>query len=189
MEHGEESLAEAVVEDIADDAELTVGIAESVAMGKVEHLIIYLQRGGLMVEDYSALFLKIAVHPDVVVAAEVVDFDAQIGEFADLTEEACVALWHGIAPLVPEIEHIAEEVDCLGVMLDGVEEAHKAAFLHTGMIDSPRPEVGVGEEIDFFHLIKTEFYAGLFGHHGLIPLWLEDHIDSCGGDADNGFYL
>ena len=143
MKRAEQHLAEAVVEHTLYELELAVGVAQSVAVRQIEHLVVYLHRLRTCMYCHSALVAQITVRPNVVISGEVVYLDAHVGKLRQLSEEARVALWHGITPLVPEVEHVAKQIygTCLG--LYRVKKTHKPALLSAAVFDSPRPEVGV----------------------------------------------
>lgn len=143
MYHAEEALAYAVVEHAADKLELMVGVAQSVAMGEIEHLAVDVHRLGLFMENHSTFLLQIAVHPDVVVAGEVMHLHTHVGQLRQFAQEARVALGHHILVFIPEVEHIAEQIHGGSFMLDVVEESHQAALMHPAVVDGKRPEVGV----------------------------------------------
>ena len=83
MEGGEETLRHAIVEEGAKEGETATLDAEAVAVGEVENLVGDLDSAGRGVEHHAALFDQIIVHPQVVVAGEVVDLDAEVGEFGE----------------------------------------------------------------------------------------------------------
>ena len=103
-------------------------------MSKEEDAVAYLTGERLSVDDYPTLFFEIAVGPDVVIAREVVHLYAHIGELGNLSEEPSIALRHHVAVFVPEVEHVAEQVDGSGFRLDAVEESHQSALLHALML-------------------------------------------------------
>ena len=85
--------------------------------------------------QYHATFLlQVAVGPEVVVAHEVVHLHAHVGQFGEFAEEARVALGHHVAVFVPEVEHIAEQIDRFRLVFYLVEEAHEAAFLRAAVL-------------------------------------------------------
>ena len=110
-------------------------------------------------ERHAAFLFEIVVLPEVVVADEIVNLHAEVGEFADFAEQSREALGHGVAVLVPEVEHVAEEVDGRGLVLDGVEEVHQSPLLGAGMGNGQAAEVGIGEEIYVLHAVHS--FVGL----------------------------
>ena len=143
MKRAEQYLAEAVVEHTLYELELAVGVAQSVTVRQIEHLVVYLDRLGTCMYYHSALVLQITVRPNVVVSGEVVHLNAHVGKLRQLAEEARVALGHRITPLIPEVEHVAKQIygTCLG--LYRVKKTHKPALLSAAVFNSPRPEVGI----------------------------------------------
>ena len=98
--------------------------------------------------DESAFFFKIPVSPQVVVAGEEMHLHAHVGQLGKFAEKARVPLRYDIFIFVPEVEHIAQQIDGGGFSLDAVEEAHEPAFMHSAVRDGQRAEMGVGEEIN-----------------------------------------
>ena len=156
MKRAEQHLAEAVVEYTLYELELAVGVAQSVAVRQIEHLVVYLHRLRTCMYYHSALVVQITVRPNVVVAREVVHLNAHVGKLRQFAEEARVALGHRITPLIPEVEHVAQKIygTCLG--LYRVKKTHKPALLSAAVFYSPRPEVGVRKEIYVLHPVKTQ---------------------------------
>ena len=89
-------------------------------------------------QDDAAFFFQVAIHPDVVVAGEIVHLDAHIGQFGEFSQKACVTFGYGVFPLVPEVEHITEQIYGCCFVLDVVKKPHQPALLHSSVIDSPR---------------------------------------------------
>jgi hypothetical protein len=112
-----------------DELEFLVRIAKAVTVGKIECLAVDFERLWLMVNDNAALFFKIAIFPDVVVSSEEMHLYASVGEFGYLAEKARVALWHDVLVLMPEIEHIAQEIHGRCLCLNLIEKTHETAFL------------------------------------------------------------
>ena len=118
-------------------------VAQAVAVGQIEYLSVYFGGYRLGVEGDAALLLEVIVGPDVVVAGEEVHLDAHVRQLGKLAEEARVALWHNVFVLVPEVEHVAEQVHGGGFRLYVVEETHQAAFLRACVVDGQRAQMGV----------------------------------------------
>ena len=122
MQSREEPLAGLAVEDAAYHLERLVGIAQPVAVSQVENLAIELNCLWLFMQDNTALFLQVFVGPDIVVASEVMYLDTHVGQFGYLSEETGEAFWHHIFIFVPEVEHIAQQIDGCCLVLDRVKE-------------------------------------------------------------------
>lgn len=136
MEGREGPLTGTVVEDALKELEAFVGIAQSVAMRQEEYLTIEFGGLGLLVEDDATLLFQITIGPDVVVACEKMHLDAHVSEFGEFAQKAGKALGHHIFVLVPEVEHIAQEIDGSSFFLDAVKETHEPTLLHALMRDS-----------------------------------------------------
>ena len=102
-------------------------------------------------DNESALVLQVSVCPDVVVAGEEMHLHTHVGQFGQLAEEARVALRHHVAPLAPEVEHVAEEVDGARLCLYAVKETNQPSLLRAAVVDGPRAKVGIAKEIYVFH--------------------------------------
>ena len=144
VDGGKELLGKAVVEERAEELEASVLHAHAVSVGQVEHFAVEFHgAGGLLVEHNAAFLHEIVGHPQVVVACEVVDFDAEVSEFGDFAQEAREASRHHGLVFVPKVEHVTQHVDCSGFVLDTVEEVHQAALLHAATFDGAAAEMGV----------------------------------------------
>ena len=132
-------LAELVMEDALDELEALAWVAQAVAMGQEEQLAVDLRRLRLLMQYHAALLLQVLIGPDVMVAGEVMHLDTHVGQFGYLAEKAREALRHHILVFVPEVEHVAQQVDGCCLLLDGVEESHEPALLHPSVWDCQRP--------------------------------------------------
>lgn len=72
----------------------------------------------------------------------------QLRQFAEETGEP---FRYHIFIFVPEVEHVAQQIDSPRFLLDTVEKANQPPFLHTLMRNGKRPKVGIGKEIDVLH--------------------------------------
>ena len=151
MYGGEKPLARAVVENGAQQPERPVGGAEAVTMGQIEHLAVDFRDGVARVQHHAAFFRQVVLHPQIVVPCEIMHLDAQIRQFAELSQEAGVALRHDGLVFVPEVEHVAQQIDGGGLVLDTVQEIHQPAFLHAAVRDGQTAQVGVGQKIYVLH--------------------------------------
>jgi len=147
MQGGEQHLTDLVVEDALDELEVLVRVAHAVAMRQIEDFPVYLGCLRLLVQHHATLFGQIGIGPDVVVAREVVHLDPHIGQFGDFAQEARKALRYHVAIFIPEVEHVAQQIDGSRLRLDGIEKTHQTAFLHAAMRNSQRTEVSVAKEI------------------------------------------
>ena len=151
MDEVEETLARAVMEHAAQEPVFGVGVTQPVAVGEVKHLVVDFGSERCLVDDEPALFFQIAVGPDVVVAGKEVYLHAHVCQFGELAEEPCIAFWHHVAVLVPEVEHVAQQIDGGRLGLDAVEKPHQSPLLGAPVRNGPRAEVCVGEEIYVLH--------------------------------------
>ena len=112
-------------------------------MGKVELFSVDFRGEGFAVNDYPALPGKVIPAPDIMVAGEEVYFHAHIRQFGQLAEKAGVAFGHDRAELVPEVEHVAQQIYGGCFVFDTVEKVHQPSFLCTSVLDGPRTQVCV----------------------------------------------
>ena len=143
VQRTEQHLARTTVENATQEFETRVGIAQSIAVGKVEHAVVYLHCLGLCVHRHAAFVVQVAVGPDIVVAGKEVHFDAHIGEFGDFTKETRVAFGHHVAIFIPKIEHVAKQIDGARLRLYGVKESHQPPFLRAVVVYRPRAKVSI----------------------------------------------
>jgi len=170
MQGGEHALAQAVVEHAAYEVELRVVVAQSVAVGEVEHLAVDVNRLGLCVQDHAALVAQVAEGPDVVVAGEVVHLHAAVCQLGELAEEAREAFWHHVLVLKPEVKHVAEQIDGGGLALYVVKEAHQPALLRAAVVYGERAQMGVGQDVDVLshnYCCQVFVVKGVFGVKGV----------------------
>ena len=139
MKHREEELQCLAAKHSTKHLELPISIAQSIAMCQVELLAIDFTSHRLAVDDDSTFLFQIVTTPNVVIANEEMYFHAQVGEFGNLAEETCVTLRHYQLELIPEIKHIAQQIDSTRLVLDAVKEVHQSAFLRTAMFYGTRP--------------------------------------------------
>ena len=139
------------MEDTAYHLERLVGVAQSVAVGQIEDLAIELDGLRLLVQDDATFLCQIVIGPDVVVACEVVHLDAHVCQLGYLSKETGEAFGHHIFIFVPEVKHIAQQIDSCCLLLDRVKEAHQSSLLHASVLNGPRAKVGIGKEIDILH--------------------------------------
>ena len=152
MQGGEEALHRVAVEQHAQHLEARVRVAQTVAVGQVELLTADFGGQRLAMQDDAALPLQVVAAPDVVVADEEVHLHPEVRQFGHLAQEARVALGHDGLEFVPEVEHVAQQVDGGCLVLDAVQESDQAAFLRPSVGDGERAQVGVGEEVDVLHI-------------------------------------
>ena len=110
MEHGSQQF------------ELFIRIAQSVAMGKIELFSVDFRSKGFAVNGYSAFLGQVIPAPDVVVAGKEVHFHAHVRQFGQFAEKAGVAFGHDGAELVPEVEHVSQQIYGGCLVLDTVEK-------------------------------------------------------------------
>ena len=149
------------------------GRYDAVAMGKVEGTL--LDGGGYgCAVDMNARFAgEPSERPNIVVADEVMYFYAAVRQVPKGVEEGAVGLLVGVAPevLVPEIEHVAEEVDSRGILRHGAQQRHQATLVFAGVRDGTGTEMGIRKKVN--HVIydlliyDVRFITGTYNCHEL----------------------
>ena len=143
VEGGEQRLEGTAVKHGTQQFEFFVRVAQSVAVGKVELFSVDIRGEVFAVNDYPALPGKVIPAPDIMVAGEEVYFHAHIRQFGQLAEKAGVAFGHDRAELVPEVEHVAQQLYGGCFVLDPVEKVPQPSILCTSVLDGPRTQVCV----------------------------------------------
>ena len=90
--------------------------------------------------------------------------DAVVAYFPEKTG---IALRNHKLKLIPEIEHIPQQVDGVCLMLDAVQKIHQPAFLSPSMRNGPRPQMSVRKEIHILHKLPLFTITRI-----PIPTWL-----------------
>ena len=78
------------------------------------------------------------------IAREKVHLHAHVGQLGDFPEESCESFGHHIPVLIPEIEHVAQQIDSSSLVLDAVKKAYEPPFLHASVLDGKRSQMGIG---------------------------------------------
>lgn len=83
--------------------------------------------------------------PNIVIADEIVYLYAAGRQASEGVEEGAVGLFAGVSPevLVPEVEHITEEVDGCGILSHGAQQRHQAGLVFLRVRDSTGTEMCV----------------------------------------------
>ena len=106
--------------------------------------------------DFCAeLFGEVVVHPHVVVADKVVDFDAQIGQFAEFAQQAAIAFGNGLPIFKPEVKNIAQQVEFGDIGFDLVQPMDKMPFADQTCSRIGRSQVQIGCEVYIFTRIQA----------------------------------
>ena len=120
-------------------------VSQTVAMSEVEQFTVDGHITGVGVHDETNLFLQVVEEPHVVVADEVVELDACVGEFGHLAQQADVAFGDNVAVGEPKVEDVAEEDDNGGVALHTVQKGTEFGLALAGV--GACTEVCIGDEI------------------------------------------
>ena len=151
MKCGKQGLQRMAVENGTQKLEFTVGVAQPVTMGQVELLAMDFCGQRFAVQDDAAFLRQVVAAPDVMVARKEVYFHSEVRQFGQLAQKARVAFGHHQLEFVPEVKHVAQQIDGRSLVLDAVQKVHQPAFLRTAVLDGTRTQMGVGEEIYILH--------------------------------------
>ncbi len=95
------------------------------------------------VDNGTNLTGQVVEHPDVVVAYEYVYLHAAVRQLCHLSEEAGEAFRYDVTIFIPVVEHIAEEIDRLRLMLYAVHPAHQLSLNSKRVIMKSGAQMGV----------------------------------------------
>lgn len=135
MYGGEERLQGPAVEHGTEEFELPVRVAQAVAVRQVELLAVYFRGEWFAVDDDAALRSQVVAAPDVMVADEEMYFHAQVRQLGQFAQETGITSGYDCLELIPEVEHVSQQVDGGSFVLDAVEEIDKTPLLSPPMFD------------------------------------------------------
>ena len=113
-------------------------------------------------DDDPCIAAEVTKGPDVMVADEVVYFDAFVGQAAERTEELFKCSFRAwempvaltVNPLmpfkkvfVPKVEHITEEKNLFGILRHPIKERNEALLVRFRVGDDARTEVCIAQEV------------------------------------------
>ncbi len=142
-------LRQRVAENFFQQFVFPVSRTQSVAVADVIGFSIELAHDRMVVNLRPELFGEIPLHPHVVIADKIMDFDTHIGQFAEFAEDAAIAFGNGLPVLKPEVKDIAHQIEFGDIRLDLFEPPHKMAFAHQARDRIRRAEMQIGCEIYF----------------------------------------
>jgi hypothetical protein len=87
-----------------------------------------------MVNRDVEFFVKIIVHPQVVIAHKKVDGDTAVPYFGEFTEYAYKALGHHVLVFKPEVKQITQQENSGGIFFNAIQPAHKDALPGEGSL-------------------------------------------------------
>ena len=132
VQHAEEDLKEAAMEDASDDPVAKRHVSESVTMTETKS-----DAGDIhdtrLFKTFHAELLEVTIGPDVVVSSEEIHIHATVHEFLQGSECADIALWHHIAVFIPEIPDVTEKIHSLSVFRQRTQKVCKAALAGSGI--------------------------------------------------------
>ena len=53
--------------------------------------------------------------------------------------------------LIPEVKHVSQQIYGGSLVLDAVEKPHEPPLVHAAMVDGPRAEMRIRQEINILH--------------------------------------
>ena len=123
---------------------------DAIAVCEVERFAMDNGGEGRAVDDDSRLACQPPESPYIVVADEIVHLYAAVCQALEGSEERTVCLFARVAPeiLVPEVEHVAQQVDARGVLSHSAQQCHQAGLVFVGVRYGKGTEMGVRQEIN-----------------------------------------
>ena len=152
MQTGKHPLAQLVAKNGADELELPILVAQTIAMSHVENLVRKFHRHGTVMYDNATFTFQIVCTPDIMVAHKEVYLYPIVGQFAHLAQKACISTGNHHAILKPEVKHVPQHIDSTRLILDGIKKAHQPSFLLTAVCDGQTAQMGIAYKIDVLHL-------------------------------------
>ena len=108
MYGGEKGLQEFAVKHGAQKFELLVGVAQTIAVGKVELFAVYFRGERFAVHDDAALAGQIVAAPNIMVTCEEMHFHSYVRQFGQLSQKTGISFRHNGLEFIPEVEHISQ---------------------------------------------------------------------------------
>ena len=127
MQHAEQHLKNAVMEDCAEESVTTRNRSQTITMSETEFLSCNLYYCRLCHTDHSK-FLKIRIRPHIVVALKEIHLDSPVHQVLESRKHADISLRHHITILVPEIPNVSEKVQSPSILRQTAEKIHKTGF-------------------------------------------------------------
>ena len=123
-------------------------------MGEKNALAIELYALGFTVHLNACLLRQPTESPNIVVTNEEVHGYAFVGDGTECLQERTVLLLAPVAPeiLTPEVKYISEQVYGRSVLSHAIEHVNQGLLMNFGVINSPRTQMCVGEEI--YHVFR-----------------------------------
>ena len=182
----EERLRDRVMEERAQAYEIAYLLADrrgerlqvaggydAVTMCEVESTPMDSGGEGRAVDKDTRLAGKPPESPDVVVANEIVYLYAAVCQAFESGKERTVCLFARVAPevLVPEVEHVAQQVDARGILSHGAQQCHQAGLVFVGVRYGKGTEMGVRQEVNHviydLRIYDVRFIIGTYNYHEL----------------------
>ena len=141
----------------SQELELQIGVAQTVTMSQEKHLSIDFRGQGLSVQDDATFLFQIAISPDVMVLPVKWSPPHPCRSAPKLFKESRVALGHHILVLIPEVKHVAQEVNGCSLFLDAVKKSHPTdAPAYAGGQWRVNPDGHQQENILLFHIYQSK---------------------------------
>ena len=131
-------------------------------MAQQKALAANLPADGLPIRGDAQLLLEIAEHPHVVIAGEEIDGDSPVAQLAELAQQPHEAFGNHLGIFEPVVEHVAQQIQRLGLRCDVVEPAQDAAFALAAVVQAVGAQVKVGCKTGVLH--KDRMHNVRFGN-------------------------
>ncbi len=148
-------LRQRIAENPLQQLVFSVARSQTIAMPDVIGFAKQFAHNRLVMNLRAELFGEVTLHPHVMVADEVVDFDPHIGQFAEFAQQTAVSFGNGLVIFKPEVKDIAHQIQFGSGWFDGLEPAHKMFFAEEARRRVGCAKVQIRCEVYFFTRIQA----------------------------------
>ena len=128
--------------------ELPILFTQAITMCQVEFLAIDFASHRFAMNHNPTFLFQIIATPNVMISDKEMHLYTHIGQFGNLPEETGISFGNHQLEFIPEVEHIAQQIDGTRLMFDTIKEIHQTTLLCTAMFNSTRSQMRIGKEID-----------------------------------------
>jgi len=125
---GVQELRYLVCENPFDEGVTLAAAAETVAVSHIDAFAVDFAKARLAKYFDAKFVFEIMILPNIVIAGEIVNLDARLGEFSQFVEKTIEPFGNHVVPLVPKVENVAQKVQRLRIGFYEIEPTDYAAF-------------------------------------------------------------
>lgn len=150
MQPGEKPLAKFIGKNFFDELVTMITGAEGIAMADEKFFSGYFAFYRLPVQRKPDFRREVIENPHVMVAGEVMEFDAAVREFGKFSLEADEAFGDSVFVFKPEIKDIAQDENFSGIGFNVIEPTDNFLFAFQAGGAVGHTKVKIGDEVNFF---------------------------------------